>query len=129
MVVQIPNCLVPRISCIKLHLLQWRNSYYRTFFCPTLHFLVTFYSIYEVKCDQKVEYGSVKSLIVKISPLYLMLGLKWPRRKECSVPGAITFYGSSRHKKISYVMGYPLSFFREGFHLNKLTKSAMCTTG
>ena len=28
-----------------------------------LHFLVTFYSVYEVKCDQKVECGTQKSFI------------------------------------------------------------------
>ena len=32
--------------------------------------LVTFYSVYEVKCDQKVEYGTLKSSIAKMSPLY-----------------------------------------------------------
>ena len=46
---------------------QWRNSYYWTFYVSKVRSLVTFYSIYEVKCDQKVEY--VKSLIVKINPL------------------------------------------------------------
>ncbi len=35
-----------------------------------LHFLVTFYSVYEVNCDQKVEYGTIKTPIVRISPLY-----------------------------------------------------------
>ena len=38
--------------------------------CPILCFLITFYSVYEVKCDQNVEYGTIKSLIVRISPLY-----------------------------------------------------------
>ena len=47
-----------------------RNSYYQTFYGPILRFLVTFYSVYEVKCDQKVEYGTIKSSIVRISPLY-----------------------------------------------------------
>ena len=30
------------------------HYYYRTFYGPILHFLVTFYSVYEVRCDQKV---------------------------------------------------------------------------
>ena len=33
-------------------------------------FLVTFYSVNEVKCDQKVEYGNIKSSIVRIFPQY-----------------------------------------------------------
>ena len=32
-------------------------------------FLVTFYSVNEVKCDQKVEYGTIICSIVRISPL------------------------------------------------------------
>ena len=36
-------------------MVQWKNSYYRTFHGPILHFLITFYSEYEVKCDQKVN--------------------------------------------------------------------------
>ena len=50
--------------------LQWKISYYRTFYGPILHFLVTFYSVYEVKCDQKVEYETIKCSIARISPLY-----------------------------------------------------------
>ena len=55
----------------KLTIIQWRNSYYRTFQGPILQLLVTFYGLYEVKCDEKAEYGTIKSLIVRISPLYL----------------------------------------------------------
>ena len=40
--------------------------------CPILCFLVTFYSGNEVKCDQNVEYGTIKSLIVRISPPLLI---------------------------------------------------------
>ena len=54
----------------KLTIIQWRNSYYRTFQGPILHLLVTFYFIYTMKCDQKVEYGTTKSSIVRISPMY-----------------------------------------------------------
>ena len=39
------------------------------FYGPILRFLVTFYSLYEVKCDQIAEYGTIKSLIVRISQL------------------------------------------------------------
>ena len=52
--------------------LQWRNSYYRTFYGPILRFLITFYSVYEVKCDQKVEYGTIIYSIVRISPVVKM---------------------------------------------------------
>ena len=48
---------------------QWRNIYYQTFHGPIFHFLITFYFIYAVKCDQKVEYGTIKSSIIRISPL------------------------------------------------------------
>ena len=50
--------------------LQWRNFYYRTYYGPILHFLVTFYFIYIIKCDLKVEYGTIKSSIVKIFSPY-----------------------------------------------------------
>ena len=53
-----------------LALIQWRNSYYRTFYGPILCFLVTFYFINTKKFDQKAEYGTKKCLIVRISPLY-----------------------------------------------------------
>ena len=46
--------------------LQWRNFNYRTFNGPIPLFLVTLYRVYEGKCDQKVEYGTIKSLIVRI---------------------------------------------------------------
>ena len=49
--------------------LKCRNSYYQTFHGPVLHFLFTFYFIYTIKCDQKAEYGTIKSSIVRISPL------------------------------------------------------------
>ena len=49
--------------------IQWKNFYYQTFHGPILCFLVTFHSVYEVKCDQKVEYGTILSSIVKISLL------------------------------------------------------------
>ena len=34
--------------------------FYRTFHGPIIHFFVTFYFIYTLKCDQKVEYGTIK---------------------------------------------------------------------
>ena len=66
MVTAFLNCTMP-FSLVKL--IQWRNSCYETFYGPIVLFLVTFYSVYEVKCDQKMEYGTMKSLIVKISSL------------------------------------------------------------
>ena len=54
-------------SCISDRL-QWKNSYYLTFDGPILHFLVSFHFIYTIKCDQKAEYGTIKSWIVRISP-------------------------------------------------------------
>ena len=51
----------------KLEFLQWRNSYYQTFYGHILHFLIAFYFIYTIKCDQKAEYGNIKSSIVRIS--------------------------------------------------------------
>jgi len=44
-----------------------------TIYDPILRFLVTIYSVYEVRCDLKVEYETIKSSIVRISPLYLQL--------------------------------------------------------
>ena len=41
---------------------------YRSFYVPTLHFMVRFYFTYSVKCDQKEEYGTMKSSIVRTSP-------------------------------------------------------------
>ena len=41
--------------------LQWRKFSHRTFYGPILHFLVTFYFKYTLKCDQKVGYGTIKS--------------------------------------------------------------------
>ena len=43
---------------------------YLTFYGPILRYLVTIYSVYEVKCDQKVDYGTIKSSAVRISQLY-----------------------------------------------------------
>ena len=37
---------------------QWRNLYYRTFYGPILHFLVTFYFIYTIKCDQNKNFST-----------------------------------------------------------------------
>ena len=51
-------------------MLQWRSYYYQTFLWSHNPLLVIFYSVNEVKCDQNVEYGTIKSLIVRISPLY-----------------------------------------------------------
>ena len=50
-------------------MLHWRNSYYQNFYGPILRFLVTFYSVYKVKCDQKVEYRTILCSIVRIFPL------------------------------------------------------------
>ena len=50
--------------------LQWRNSCYQTFYDPIFHFLVSFYFIYNIECDQTAEYGTIKSLILRFSPLY-----------------------------------------------------------
>ena len=63
-------CLILSQKCWKAVLVQWRNSYYRTFYGPILCFLVTFYFINTKKFDQKAEYGTKKCLIVRISPLY-----------------------------------------------------------
>ena len=49
-------------------LVQWRNYYYRTFYSPLLHYIVTFYFIHTIKCDQKLEYGTIKSSMIRISP-------------------------------------------------------------
>ena len=35
--------------------LQWKNSYYRTFYGPVLRFLVTFYSVYSLSQALPVE--------------------------------------------------------------------------
>ena len=52
--------------------IQRKNSYYRTFYGHMLCFLVTFYFMYTIKCDRKVEYGTIKSLIVRTSPQYMI---------------------------------------------------------
>jgi len=36
----------------------------------------TFYYIFTIKCDQKAEYGTIKSSIVRISPLYVFQSLQ-----------------------------------------------------
>ena len=43
-----------------IYCLQWRNFYYRTFFLPIHHFLVTFYLKYTIKCDKKQSMGPLK---------------------------------------------------------------------
>ena len=66
---------------------QLENSYYRTIYGLILRFLVTFYFIYTMKCDQKVEYGTMKSLIVRISPLYSFSSNKAPNYKILALNG------------------------------------------
>ena len=67
---------------------QQRNSYYRTFMVPNSTFWSHF--IYEVICDQKVEYRTIKSSVVRISLLYLLNFPHCPKEKrlflDC-VPG------------------------------------------
>ena len=46
--------------------IQWRNFYYWTLYGPIIHFLVTFYFLQNMRCDQKAEYGTIKSSIVRI---------------------------------------------------------------
>ena len=54
-------------------LLLLRNSYYRTSYSPKLNLMNKFHSVYVVKSAQKVDYGTIESLIVKISQGYLRI--------------------------------------------------------
>ena len=60
-----PLGIINHFSFQKSLCLQWRYSYYRTFYSRIFQFLVTFNSLYKVKCDQKVEYGAIKKFYSK----------------------------------------------------------------
>jgi len=57
--------------CFLCYFFNLYSGDFLTTYDPILRFFVTFYSVYEVTCDQKLEYETIKSSIVRISPLYL----------------------------------------------------------
>ena len=63
-------------------MILWRNSCYRTFYGPILHFLTTFYFTYTIRCNQKAEERTTKSLIIRISPQYLCVSQNSFRKRE-----------------------------------------------
>ena len=85
--------------------IMWKNSYYQTYYGPILRFLVTFYSVYEAKCDQKAEYETIKSSLIRNCPLY-----NNSRGLEYSMHEVIHFK--------RYFLDWLISFFSDSLHQN-----------